>query len=66
MVLEPELWREQAIQWGVEPDDATLNDPVVKQLLLARMNGLLKEFPAYATLGRAHFSLIPGGSPMAC
>jgi long-chain acyl-CoA synthetase len=59
VVLEPELWREQAIQWGVEPDDAALNDPVVKQLLLARMNGLLKEFPAYATLGRAHFSLIP-------
>ncbi|MDY6942901.1 MAG: long-chain fatty acid--CoA ligase [Pseudomonadota bacterium] len=60
VVLNEEVWKEEAANRKLDPNDpASLEQAQVRRDFLARINAALGDFPAYARVQRAHFSLDP-------
>ncbi len=58
IVLQGEAWRDFAEQLGVEPDDpAALASPAVRNAVLERLVGSLRQFPDYAQIRAIHLML---------
>lgn len=58
-VLNQPLWEELAAELGVAPDEASLELPEVREVLLKRLEGLLVTFPGYVFIKDVGLSLTP-------
>lgn len=60
LVLNANLWIEVARELGLDPfDNASLETERLHRYLLARIRGLMHDFPGYAKIRRVHVSLEP-------
>jgi len=59
-VLDEEHWQSWCAEQNLDASRAeTLRDSQVHKKLLARLAGRLRDFPGYAQVRRAHFTLEP-------
>ena len=58
-VLNPELWEQFAQKAGFSPDDLSLSDEKVRNLVLQRIEHCLRNFPGFAWIRDIHISNKP-------
>lgn len=58
-VLNPELWQQFAQKAGFSPDDLSLSDEKVRNLVLQRIEHCLRNFPGFAWIRDIHISNKP-------